>query len=107
MGILSFAVTCWSALPINHPSVPFSEIAVITYGIGMLQIIGAQQFSLYLGHPLPFNLELVTLKISSFVMSLRILPYGRKKLTHIKKVGRKQNIITFFLLEIGQKFKQV
>jgi hypothetical protein len=44
MGILSFAVTCWSALPINHPSVPFSEIAVITYGIGMLKIIGAQQF---------------------------------------------------------------
>ncbi len=32
---------------------------------------------------------------------------GPKKLTHMKKVGRKQNIITFFLLEIGQKFKQV
>ncbi len=32
---------------------------------------------------------------------------AQKKLTCIKKVGRKQNIITFFLLEIGQKLKKV
>ncbi len=34
--------------------------------------------------------------------------YGRKKNWRVKqKVGRKQNIINFFLLDIGQKFKQV
>jgi hypothetical protein len=33
--------------------------------------------------------------------------YRRKKIDAYKKVGKKQNIITFFLLEIGQKFKQV
>ncbi len=36
------------------------------------------------------------------------LLWAQNKLTRIKKLkGRKQNIITFFLLEIGQKFTQV
>ncbi len=33
--------------------------------------------------------------------------YGRKKIELYKKVGRKQNVITFFLFEIEQKLKQV
>jgi hypothetical protein len=41
-------------------------------------------------------------------ISISIYTIGAKKIDgYKKKVARKQNLITFFVLEIGQKFKQV
>ncbi len=66
----------------------------------------------YLAHmeqgPGPLNPEDLPPSLSAWVLGTQPTTIGAKKIdAYKKKVGRKQNIITFFLLEIGQKFKHV